>query len=321
MGYFFSLFSLSKSATSGALNWSELGLFAFGVVLVVGLVGEYKVLPHSRRMKLFEMFVIIGVAGELLADGGIFLFSHQLQVISDSEITEANKNARDAASSAKTAGEEADAAGIKAGKVETVADAAVKKSDTANDTSGKATVAAKGALNLAGDVKEKAELLDREIVAAFDKLTDLQAQIEELRSPRPITGAIFVELHKVPKRRIVLQYKENSESALMFARLLGAKLFNDPAWGVTEPKAIASTMSGICDIRITARDAQAIQDLVEAFAEGYIRNTRTSLLERRQASPRRYAKIFCRAENIWTMSLWTGNGTTTLVSLYKQAKS
>jgi len=78
MGYFF---SLSKSATAAALGVSELALLAFGVVLVVGLIGEIK----SKR-KIFEWLVILGVAGELFADGGVFLFSNQLQTISDLEL-------------------------------------------------------------------------------------------------------------------------------------------------------------------------------------------------------------------------------------------
>jgi hypothetical protein len=40
------------------------------------------------------MFVIIGVAGELLADGGIFLFSSHLQTIADLEIGDLTKKAR-----------------------------------------------------------------------------------------------------------------------------------------------------------------------------------------------------------------------------------
>jgi hypothetical protein len=83
--------SLSKAATSCALNWSELALLVFGVVLVYGLVGEYKTLEqHRQRMKLFEMLVIVGVAGELISDGGIFLFSSHLQTIADTEIARVN---------------------------------------------------------------------------------------------------------------------------------------------------------------------------------------------------------------------------------------
>lgn len=140
MGYFFSLFSLSKSATNGALNWSELALLIFGIVLIVGLVGEYRTSdPHSRCMKFFEMLVIIGVLGELVGDGGIFLFSHQLQVISDNEILEANRNAGDAKSSAKAAAvaaaranEAAGNAQQKVGEVEKRADAITARLDSAS---------------------------------------------------------------------------------------------------------------------------------------------------------------------------------------------
>jgi hypothetical protein len=87
------LFSLSRSATSSALDISELVLVLFGVLLVVGLVGEYaKSERWKRHVKVFEMFVILGVAGELFADGGIFLFSKRLQIISDREIAKARSS-------------------------------------------------------------------------------------------------------------------------------------------------------------------------------------------------------------------------------------
>jgi hypothetical protein len=51
------------------------------------LIGEYaKAEKWKKRIKLFELLVIVGVAGELFADGGIFLFSAHLQTISDREI-------------------------------------------------------------------------------------------------------------------------------------------------------------------------------------------------------------------------------------------
>ena len=119
---------MSKSATATALNWSEVVLFLGGVVLVAGLVGEYKTHePHSRRMKFFEMLVILGVLTEMLADGGIFLFSHQLQVISDHEIAEANAEALDAKSSALGASAAAGEAETKAKNADIAAgDASLK---------------------------------------------------------------------------------------------------------------------------------------------------------------------------------------------------
>jgi hypothetical protein len=93
MGYFL---SLSKSATSNWLKASEWMLLGFGLVLVVGIVGEIKAWMWGRWKKRFEYMVLIGVMGELLADGGIFLFSSRLQAISDREVADLNKEAVEA---------------------------------------------------------------------------------------------------------------------------------------------------------------------------------------------------------------------------------
>lgn len=98
------LFSLSKSATSIDLEISEILLLLFGVLLVIGLIGEYaKTKRWKKYIRTFEMFVIVGVAGELIADGGIFLFSRRLQAIADLDLAKVTKEAGDAATSAQTA--------------------------------------------------------------------------------------------------------------------------------------------------------------------------------------------------------------------------
>jgi hypothetical protein len=107
MGYFL---SLSKSATSTALDLSEWALLVFGLVLVVGIFGEYKKLP--KRLLLwpataFEVMVMIGVAGELMGDGGVFLFSRHLQTISDGEYAALDKEAGDARRDAGNANKDA----------------------------------------------------------------------------------------------------------------------------------------------------------------------------------------------------------------------
>jgi len=103
---------LSKAATEWLLALSEVSLLVFGILLVVGLIGEFKEELLRRKLirwfgrknirltfglrpfiKICELFVIIGVAGELFADGGIFLFSHHLQTISDKEVSVANERA------------------------------------------------------------------------------------------------------------------------------------------------------------------------------------------------------------------------------------
>ena len=97
MGTFF---SLSKSATSLSLNISEIALLLFGLLLTLGLIEEYSEADRWKRyVKVFEMFVILGVAGELLADGGIFLCSSHLQTISDLEVASLNVRANQAEAS------------------------------------------------------------------------------------------------------------------------------------------------------------------------------------------------------------------------------
>jgi len=132
-------FFLSKSVTSISLDISEIALLLFGVLLVVGL-GEY---ARSERWKkyirAFEMFVIIGVAGELLADGGVFLFSKHLQTIADLEIAnvtqkagDADTSAEDAALAASHAKSSADAAETAAAKAQQKVEAIAKRAEELN---------------------------------------------------------------------------------------------------------------------------------------------------------------------------------------------
>ncbi len=130
------LFAFSKSATSTALDLSEIALLLFGVLLVVGLVGEYANVDRwKKHVKVFEMFVIIGVAGELLADGGIFLFSRHLQTVADGEIANLTKEAGDAKKSAEGAADAASRAKSFADEASTVAGVAIGKSKPAEDAS------------------------------------------------------------------------------------------------------------------------------------------------------------------------------------------
>jgi hypothetical protein len=85
------LLALSKSSTDTALDLSEYALLFFGLVLVAGIFGEYKKVPKriaSWPKAVFEILVMVGVAGELLGDGGVFAFSRALQTISDRDLAE-----------------------------------------------------------------------------------------------------------------------------------------------------------------------------------------------------------------------------------------
>jgi len=106
MGYFIS--SLSKTATSTCLSASEYALLLFALIVVIGLIGEHKrAWPHPKY-ELYVILVAVGCGGELVADGGIFLFSRHLQAIADAELQGAVTKAGDARTSA---GKAADAAG------------------------------------------------------------------------------------------------------------------------------------------------------------------------------------------------------------------
>jgi hypothetical protein len=94
--------SLSKHATALALDSSEVALLLFGLLLVVGLVGEYSESERWKKyVKTFEMLVILGVAGELFADAGVFVFSARLQSLSDIEVGRLNVAAESANATAK----------------------------------------------------------------------------------------------------------------------------------------------------------------------------------------------------------------------------
>jgi len=97
MGYFLSLFPLSKSATETLLDVSETILIGGGLILTLGAVGEY-LEEHGRLPRwlawprlVFIIMVVAGLLGEFLSDGGVFVFSRHLQTIADSEIAELTK--------------------------------------------------------------------------------------------------------------------------------------------------------------------------------------------------------------------------------------
>lgn len=86
------LISLSKTATSSWLKGSELALLVFALVVVVGLIGENKLPWWHHRLRVFEVLVTIGCGGELFADFGVFLFSRQLENLSNQEIAQLQRD-------------------------------------------------------------------------------------------------------------------------------------------------------------------------------------------------------------------------------------
>lgn len=172
------LLSFSKSAINSALTWSEYALLLFGAILVIGLIGE-EIKNWEVRKRLFVALVIIGVAGECFADAGIFLFSHALQIKSDNEIAEANKNAGDAKSSAEGAA------------------SAAKR---AKENSDKATASASNALILANSARQEADSFERDIVSAKKQAADAESHLADaLRQ----AAEAKLELEKFKAPRII----------------------------------------------------------------------------------------------------------------------
>jgi Alanine-zipper, major outer membrane lipoprotein len=147
-------------------------------VYKIRLIGEYaKSERWKRHVKTFEMLVIIGVAGELLADGGIFLFSSHLQTIADQEIADLTLTAGNAKASAENAAKAAD-------RAKASADEARHKADAAGDAAGDA--ATKGA-----EVGRKADGLLQKYVDTENKLEEqrkILAEYESKNAPRRVSS-------------------------------------------------------------------------------------------------------------------------------------
>ncbi|MFL6350239.1 MAG: hypothetical protein ACJ74Z_00085, partial [Bryobacteraceae bacterium] len=113
------LLSASRSSATLALHISEVLLFLFGVVLILGLLGEYQESEYwKKRLKIFELMVIIGVVGELWADGAIFMFSEQVQAIDEARVAKLDQEVISAETEAKDAYTSAGKAVSKAGEAD-----------------------------------------------------------------------------------------------------------------------------------------------------------------------------------------------------------
>lgn len=180
------IFVLSESATTSGLDISEIALLIFGAVLVIGLVGEYAESGKWKRwQKLFALLVIGGVAGELLADGGVFVFSRRLQTTAEAEIAELNKKAADSVKDAENARRDAANALERAAKAE----------EHLGDTRERAAQAEKEAAksNEAAE-KERLARLQLEARLAPRSLSSSQQRdvVERLKSFRGASLDIFV---------------------------------------------------------------------------------------------------------------------------------
>lgn len=95
------LFAPSKSFAEGMEIAFSVGLFLTTFLVVIGLIGEYRDGDWwKRKIHIFEILVVLGVAGEMVTETGAFWYSLRLQSIEESAITAAQKTANDSLLSA-----------------------------------------------------------------------------------------------------------------------------------------------------------------------------------------------------------------------------
>jgi hypothetical protein len=86
----------SKSFAEGMEIAFSVGLFLTTLMVVVGLIGEYREGDWwKRKIHIFEILVVLGVAGEMVTETGAFWYSLRLQSIEETAITAAQKTADD----------------------------------------------------------------------------------------------------------------------------------------------------------------------------------------------------------------------------------
>lgn len=79
--------SLSEETAKLWLDVGEIGLLIASLIVVVGVIGEMKKFDDRQTLHaIAEFLVILGVAGELIADGIVYKASSRLQTIQESEI-------------------------------------------------------------------------------------------------------------------------------------------------------------------------------------------------------------------------------------------
>jgi hypothetical protein len=92
------LIAPSKSLAEGMEIAFAIGIFITTFMVVVRLLGEYKEGEWwKRNVRIFEMLVVFGVAGEMLTETGAFWYSLKFQGIEESEIVSAKRTANDSA--------------------------------------------------------------------------------------------------------------------------------------------------------------------------------------------------------------------------------
>jgi hypothetical protein len=212
--------ALSKSATVWALDVSEIALLVAGLLLVVGIIGEYSSTSEDLKKwrTAFEMIVVLAIAGELMADGGVFVFSRHLQAISDAELARVTLDVGNTRLAANKA-----------------ADAALRVSILAEH----AVVASGKANALAKSARLQVAALDEEAKNAQDRAVRLEREVAWRKLTPSDVNSICAALAPLAGTKIEIQSlsgdAEGSEYAEDFADVLGSRRCG---WVVTGPTTV-----------------------------------------------------------------------------------
>jgi len=162
------------------------GVFITTFMVVVGLLGEYKEGEWwKRNVRIFEMLVVLGVAGEMLTETGAFWYSLKFQGIEAAEIVSAQQTANNSALQAGKLGVTVNNLNGFVASKESEAEDQFKKL--------KAYVAAEDARNagVVAELKKDKEALDKarndavgSVTSAKQVLADMEAELDTQRAVR-----------------------------------------------------------------------------------------------------------------------------------------
>jgi hypothetical protein len=176
----------SKSLAEGLEIAFAIGLFATTLLVVIGLIGEYRDGRWWRnRLHVFEMLVVIGVAGEMITETGAFWYSLKLQAIEERAIVDAQQTANNSAIEAANLGVSVDNLHTFVAQKESEADTQFTnlKTFVANEDVKNAEVI--GEINRDRDNLDKARTDASASVVAADKiLTDMRTALNEEKQVR-----------------------------------------------------------------------------------------------------------------------------------------
>jgi hypothetical protein len=184
------LISPSKALAEGMEIAFAIGLFFTTLMVVVGLVGEYKEGAWwKRHVHFFEMLVVLGVAGEMITETGAFWYSLRLQALEELAIVGAQQTASNSMIEAVKLGVTVDNLHHFVTQKETEADNQFKalKEYVATEDAQNASVVA--------ELKKDKESLDKarndavaSVAAAKNMLSTVTAELSQVRTPRSLTN-------------------------------------------------------------------------------------------------------------------------------------